>query len=83
MERAAKKHLRPEPVGGLERVYELGKDFRNEGLSPKHNPEFTMLEFYEAYADYQAIAERCEQLVAHVARAVERDVENFLETPGA
>ena len=39
-------------VGGLERVYELGKDFRNEGLSPKHNPEFTMLEWYEAYADY-------------------------------
>jgi lysyl-tRNA synthetase, class II len=55
-------------VGGLERVYELGKDFRNEGLSPKHNPEFTMLEFYEAYADYRVIAERCEQLVAYVAR---------------
>ncbi|MCW2992138.1 MAG: lysyl-tRNA synthetase, partial [Solirubrobacterales bacterium] len=39
-------------VGGLERVYELGKDFRNEGLSPKHNPEFTMVEWYEAYTDY-------------------------------
>jgi len=57
-------------VGGLERVYELGKDFRNEGLSPKHNPEFTMLEFYEAYADYEDIAERCERLVGHVANAV-------------
>jgi lysyl-tRNA synthetase class 2 len=57
-------------VGGLERVYEIGKDFRNEGLSPKHNPEFTMLEFYEAYADYTDIAARCEQLVAFVAAAI-------------
>src|SRR6202020_1098644 len=40
-------------VGGLERVYELGKDFRNEGVSHKHNPEFTMVEWYEAYADYE------------------------------
>jgi lysyl-tRNA synthetase class 2 len=54
-------------VGGLERVYELGKDFRNEGLSPKHNPEFTMLEFYEAYADYRDVARRLEELVAHAA----------------
>ena len=57
-------------VGGLERVYEIGKDFRNEGLSPKHNPEFTMLEWYEAYADYGDVAARCERLVDHVARAV-------------
>jgi lysyl-tRNA synthetase, class II len=57
-------------VGGLERVYELGKDFRNEGLSPKHNPEFTMLEWYEAYADYQDIARELEALVAHVAHEV-------------
>ncbi|HEX2015685.1 MAG TPA: lysine--tRNA ligase [Solirubrobacteraceae bacterium] len=54
-------------VGGLERVYELGKDFRNEGLSPKHNPEFTMLEFYEAYADYSDAAVRLQELVAAVA----------------
>ncbi len=54
-------------VGGLERVYELGKDFRNEGLSPKHNPEFTMVEFYEAYADYVDAAGRLERLVAFVA----------------
>ena len=57
-------------MGGLERVYEIGKDFRNEGVSFKHNPEFTVLEWYEAYADYQDIAARCERLVASVAQAV-------------
>ncbi len=50
-------------VGGLEKVYELGKDFRNEGLDRLHNPEFTMLEFYEAYADYLRILELVESLV--------------------
>jgi lysyl-tRNA synthetase class 2 len=57
-------------VGGLERVYEIGKDFRNEGVSHKHNPEFTMLEWYEAYADYGDIAARLEELISHVAREV-------------
>ncbi|HEY4280194.1 MAG TPA: lysine--tRNA ligase [Conexibacter sp.] len=57
-------------VGGLERVYELGKDFRNEGISHKHNPEFTMLEFYEAYADYEDVAARTERLVAGAAAAL-------------
>jgi lysyl-tRNA synthetase, class II len=57
-------------VGGLERVYEIGKDFRNEGVSHKHNPEFTMLEWYEAYADYEDIAARLEELIAHVANEV-------------
>ena len=57
-------------VGGLERVYEIGKDFRNEGVSYKHNPEFTMLEWYEAYADYEDIAARLEELIAHVANEV-------------
>jgi lysyl-tRNA synthetase class 2 len=56
-------------VGGLERVYEIGKNFRNEGLSPKHNPEFTVLEFYEAYADYEDVAARTEQLVLAAAQA--------------
>ena len=60
-------------VGGLERVYEIGKDFRNEGVSHKHNPEFTMLEWYEAYADYEDIAARLEELIFHVAREVEYD----------
>jgi lysyl-tRNA synthetase class 2 len=57
-------------VGGLERVYELGKDFRNEGLSPKHNPEFTMVEWYEAYSDYEGQALRLEAVVAAAAQTV-------------
>jgi lysyl-tRNA synthetase, class II len=57
-------------VGGLEKVYEIGKDFRNEGLSYKHQPEFTQLEWYEAYADYRDTMERMENLVEHVANAV-------------
>jgi lysyl-tRNA synthetase, class II len=57
-------------VGGIDRVYELGKDFRNEGISHKHNPEFTMLEWYEAYADYDDNAERLEQLVSQTAERV-------------
>ncbi|MFN0098528.1 MAG: lysine--tRNA ligase, partial [Gemmatimonadaceae bacterium] len=57
-------------VGGLEKVYELGKDFRNEGISYKHQPEFTMLEWYEAYADYRDTMERIETLVSDVALSV-------------
>ena len=64
---ATELYLKRCVVGGIDRVYELGKDFRNEGISFKHNPEFTMLEWYEAYADYEDAAERLEQLVAHVA----------------
>jgi lysyl-tRNA synthetase, class II len=57
-------------VGGLEKVYEIGKDFRNEGFSYKHQPEFTQLEWYEAYADYRDTMERMEDLVETVALAV-------------
>ncbi len=57
-------------VGGYERVYELGKDFRNEGVSFKHNPEFTMLEFYAAYFDYWALMDLVEEMVSTVAREV-------------
>jgi lysyl-tRNA synthetase, class II len=64
---ATELYLKRLIVGGLERVYELGKDFRNEGVDTTHNPEFTMLEWYEAYADYEDIADRCERLVAYVA----------------
>ncbi|MGH2915593.1 MAG: lysine--tRNA ligase [Solirubrobacteraceae bacterium] len=67
---ATELYLKRLIVGGLERVYEIGKDFRNEGVDTTHNPEFTMLEFYEAYADYNDIATRCEQLVWAVAQAV-------------
>jgi lysyl-tRNA synthetase, class II len=67
---ATELYLKRLIVGGLERVYEIGKDFRNEGVSFKHNPEFTVLEWYEAYADYLDIAARCERLVASVAAAV-------------
>ena len=67
---ATELYLKRLIVGGLERVYELGKDFRNEGVDTTHNPEFTMLEFYEAYADYEKIAERCERLVSFVASEV-------------
>jgi len=54
-------------VGGYERVYELGRDFRNEGISFKHNPEFTMLEFYMAYADYHSVMDFTEQMILYVA----------------
>jgi lysyl-tRNA synthetase, class II len=67
---ATELYLKRLIVGGLERVYELGKDFRNEGISFKHNPEFTMLEWYEAYADYAVAAARLETLVHEVAQAV-------------
>ncbi len=67
---ATELYLKRLIVGGLERVYEIGKDFRNEGVSFKHNPEFTQLEWYEAYADYQDVAARCEVLVSSVAHAV-------------
>jgi lysyl-tRNA synthetase, class II len=56
-------------VGGLEKVYEIGKDFRNESVSFKHQPEFTMLEWYEAYADYEDTMARIEELVAEAAQA--------------
>jgi lysyl-tRNA synthetase class 2 len=67
---ATELYLKRLIVGGLERVYELGKDFRNEGVSHKHNPEFTMLEWYEAYADYEDAARLLEELVTTVAEGV-------------
>jgi lysyl-tRNA synthetase class 2 len=64
---ATELYLKRLIVGGLEKVYELGKDFRNEGISYKHNPEFTQLEWYEAFADYRDTMERMERLVEYVA----------------
>lgn len=55
-------------IGGFEKVYEIGKDFRNEGISTKHNPEFTMMECYQAYADYRDMMELTEQMIAQIAK---------------
>jgi lysyl-tRNA synthetase class 2 len=65
---ATELYLKRLIVGGLEKVYEIGKDFRNEGVNYKRNPEFTMLEWYEAYADYQDTMRRIESLVEYVAQ---------------
>ncbi len=67
---AIELHLKRLIVGGLEKVYEIGRVFRNEGVSTRHNPEFTMIELYEAYADYNDIMELTENLVAHIAEEV-------------
>ena len=72
---ATELYLKRLIVGGLERVYEIGKNFRNEGVDTTHNPEFTVLEWYEAYADYLDVADRCERLVHAVAQAVGYDGE--------
>jgi lysyl-tRNA synthetase class 2 len=67
---AIELHLKRLIVGGLEKVYEIGRVFRNEGISTRHNPEFTMIELYEAYADYQDIMTLTENVIAHVAKEV-------------
>ncbi len=67
---AIELHLKRLIVGGLEKVYEIGRVFRNEGISTRHNPEFTMIELYEAYADYNDIMDLTENLIAHVAKEV-------------
>src|SRR5712664_1335384 len=72
---ALELHLKRLLVGGLERVYEIGRVFRNEGLSPRHNPEFTMLECYEAYADYEDVMQLVEDLVVASAMATGRPLE--------
>ena len=72
---ALELYLKRLVVGGLERVYELGRVFRNEGLSPKYNPEFTMLECYQAYADYHDIMTLTEQIVVAACTAAGRPQE--------
>lgn len=81
-------HLKRLIVGGFERVYEIGRVFRNEGLSVRHNPEFTLLELYQAYTDYHGMMELTESLIRHVAqtvlgtaKVVYDGVEIDLETP--
>ncbi len=68
---ATELYLKRLIVGGLERVYEIGKNFRNEGIDTTHNPEFTVLEWYEAYSDYVDVADRAERLVHAVAQATD------------
>lgn len=72
---ALELHLKRLVVGGLERVYEIGRVFRNEGLSPKYNPEFTMLECYQAYADYTDMMALTEHIVVAAAQAAGRPLE--------
>jgi lysyl-tRNA synthetase class 2 len=67
---ALELHLKRLLVGGLEKVYEIGRVFRNEGISPKHNPEFTMLELYQAYGDYRTMMDLTEGLIVACVRAL-------------
>lgn len=67
---AIELHLKRLIVGGLEKVYEIGRVYRNEGVSTRHNPEFTMIELYEAYADYEDIMSLTENLISHIAQEV-------------
>src|SRR5207245_2123004 len=65
---APELYLKRLTVGGLERVFEINRNFRNEGISTEHNPEFTMMEFYQAYSDYQDLMVMSEELIGTVAR---------------
>ena len=67
---APELYLKRLVVGGLEKVFEINRNFRNEGISTQHNPEFTMMEFYEAYADYQALMRMTEEMISGVATQV-------------
>ncbi|MGH9534222.1 MAG: lysine--tRNA ligase [Terriglobales bacterium] len=67
---APELYLKRLVIGGLDRVYEINRNFRNEGISTRHNPEFTMLEFYEAYSDYTVLMDWSRELLAHTAQAV-------------
>src|SRR2546430_669438 len=72
---ALELHLKRLLVGGFERVYEIGRVFRNEGLSPRHNPEFTLLESYQAYADYEDVMQLVEDLIMVSAMAAGRPLD--------
>jgi lysyl-tRNA synthetase class 2 len=71
---ALELHLKRLIVGGFERVYEIGRAFRNEGISVKHNPEFTLLECYQSYSDYNDMMGLVEEMVSHIAREVLGDM---------
>jgi lysyl-tRNA synthetase class 2 len=67
---ALELHLKRLLVGGIEKVYEIGRVFRNEGISPRHNPEFTMMELYQAYGDYRSMMDLTEELIVACVRAL-------------
>jgi lysyl-tRNA synthetase class 2 len=71
---ALELYLKRAVVGGIDRVFEIGKNFRNEGMDSTHSPEFTMLEFYEAYGDYDTVADLTRELILICARAIGRTV---------
>ncbi len=71
---ALELHLKRLLVGGVERVYELGRVYRNEGISPRHNPEFTMLELYQAYGDYRSMMDLTEKLIVNAIHATGQDL---------
>ena len=70
---ALELHLKRLMVGGMERVFELGRVYRNEGISPKHNPEFTMLEVYQAYGNYESMMDLTESIIANALKAIGSD----------
>jgi lysyl-tRNA synthetase class 2 len=72
---ALELHLKRLLVGGMERVFELGRVYRNEGISPRHNPEFTMLELYQAYGDYGSMMELTEKLIIHAIQSIQTDAD--------
>ena len=69
---APELYLKRLVVGGIERVYEINRNFRNEGISTRHNPEFTMLEFYQAYATYEDLMDLTEEMLSGAAEARHR-----------
>ncbi|MCW1043429.1 amino acid--tRNA ligase-related protein, partial [Streptococcus anginosus] len=70
---ATELHLKRLIVGGMERVYEIGRIFRNEGMDATHNPEFTSIEVYQAYADFKDIMDLTEGIIQHASKAVKGD----------
>ncbi len=77
---APELYLKRLVVGGFERVFEINRNFRNEGISVRHNPEFTMMEFYQAYATYEDLMDFTEELLCHVAQTLLGTLE--LHLPG-
>src|SRR5204862_2051545 len=79
---APELYLKRLVVGGLEKVFEINRNFRNEGISTRYNPEFTMLEFYEAYRDYRYLMDLTEELVREVAfRVLEKTTVEYQDVP--